>query len=148
MGIDYTQHCVYGLAIHKDEVEAVVSPAVYEQQNRYNPKTGQVSHTEKTLVKESEEKYSVLGVAAESFYELSDGLQAAFPDLQITYSYDEDIIYVGYNVADKEDGGRVTLLEGSIDIESLMDLHKQLAQKLQKLQSDDKFSLWFFSVVG
>lgn len=151
MGIDYTQCCIYGLAIRKEDVKTVISPAKYEKQNRYNPKTGKVTHTENTLVKEAEESYSIFGVNEESFHELGWALAKAFPELAVYVPYDEDVIYLGYNVADSEGGGRVTLLRGFICLEELSDLHKQLVCDLKEHETEfghHDLELRFFSIVG
>jgi hypothetical protein len=153
MGVNYEQIAVLGIEVKAKDCKVITSPAVYEKQNRYNSKTGKVSHQETVLVKEEEYKYSFGGFEFEDFWDL--GNDADFrdmfidPNLEMVYvcdDYSDGRYLIGYKIGDDADCGRATLLDGEISVAELVE--KQL--KLEEIFSSnkDRIKLHFTTQVG
>ena len=130
MGISYVQKSILGVKINKEDIRTVLSDAVYEEQSRYDSKTGQETHKEKVLVKGKEEIYEFMGVKNSYFYELDYDLEKAFPDLDVltTGGYnDEECIYIGKSLNMNSNDYTFDGMDGEITIKKLMELEKEVS---------------------
>lgn len=119
MGVHYFQYCFIGIKVPIDDLLVVTSPAVYEEQNRYDPKTGKVKGTERVLVKEEESHYEWDG----KVYEEYDDLRQIEPDksIGIDVRLIDDHLYFGYSVDADEDCGNVDLIEDELTLEFIQE---------------------------
>lgn len=142
MGIDYRQYCIIGIKVPIDDLKVVTSSAVYEEQNRYDPKTGKVKGTERVLVKDEESHYKWDGKVYEEYDDLC---QIEF-DKSIgtgTYFIDNHI-YFGYLVDADEDCGRVDLIEEELTLEFIQEQFDLVGKRFP----DYPVKMYFVSYVG
>jgi hypothetical protein len=136
MGVNYQQKCMVGIEIPLSDITIVVSEAVYEDQNRYNPKTGKITGTEKVLVKEEELKYVFMGKESTDWYSMIEnladelGIDSYIQDTDDGYGY----FCLGTFIGDEHDMGRADLLEGSVPISHLVKLMTELKETLGDVQ--------------
>ena len=145
MGVNYRQKCMVGIEVALSDITVVVSEAVYEDQNRYNPKTGKITGTERVLVKEEELKYVFMGEESDDWYCMIENIAE---ELGIDSCIQEDddgdaYFYIGTLVGDEQDMGRADLLTGSVEISYLVKLMTELKDKLP-----GDISLHFLSSAG
>lgn len=140
MGVNYSQYCYLGLAFDLDEIEVIESPAEYRLEDRYDVKTGKVTHQEKVLVKEEVCYYKINDV---KFEHPDDYRDRSFDTRFDSYN---DRIYVGRNIGNFHDYGRVDLLEGSISIDELTKMSNKIKEDFPKYK--DRVMLHFFNSVG
>jgi hypothetical protein len=146
MGVNYQQKCMVGIEIPLSDITVVVAEATYEDQNRYNPKTGKITGTERVLVRESELKYVFMGKESDDWYSMIEDLAKELDlDSYIQNGdYDgEEYFCIGTFVGDEDDMGRVDLLTGSVEISYLVKLMTELKDILP-----GDISLHFLSSAG
>lgn len=140
MGVDYRQYCMIGVCFDLKDLKKVTSKAEYQLENRYDTKTGKVTHQEKILVKEEEFHYELCGHTFEYIDDMKlDGL-----DIEIDHEYED--VYVGLPITKSKDIGRVYLLQNSLDMSSLEKLHNKVRDILP--QYADSIGLHFFYIVN
>lgn len=140
MGVNYSQYCYLGLVFDLDEIEFVESPAEYKLEDRYDTRTGKVTHQEEVLVKEEVCYYKINDVK----FEHPDDYRAKHFDARFD-SYN-DRIYVGYKIGNFHDYGRVDLLEGSVCLDNLTKMSDKIKEAFPEYK--DKVMLHFFNSVG
>ena len=145
MGVNYRQKCMVGIEVALSDITVVVSEAVYEDQNRYNPKTGKITGTERVLVKEEELKYVFMGEESDDWYCMIENIAEELGiDSYIQEGDDGDAYFcIGTFVGDEQDMGRADLLTGSVEISYLVKLMTELKDKLP-----GDISLHFLSSAG
>lgn len=146
MGVYFKQHAILGFEIKHKDSKVIISDAVYEEQARYDTKTGKQTHTEKVLVKEAEYKYVYRDLEEECFYYLANKLEDKYKEYSFISVIDiDDSILVGFNLNEKQlDYGRACLLETEIDFDDLLDR----TYALMNIFPDEKISLIFRSTAG
>ena len=140
MGVDYHQYCIIGIKILVEDLKVVTSPEVYEEQNRYDSKTGKVKGTERVLVKDEEYHYEWAGKIYEEYDDLC---QIEFEDSAEAYILD-DYLYCGYMIDVNEDHGRVNLMEGELTLEFIQEKFDLISKKFP----DYPVKMCFMSSVG
>ena len=132
MGVNFRQKCMVGIEVALSDITVVVSEAVYEDQNRYNPKTGKITGTERVLVKEEELKYVFMGEESDDWYCMIENIAEELGiDSYIQEGDDGDAYFcIGTFVGDEQDMGRADLLTGSVEISYLVKLMTELKDKL------------------
>ena len=131
MGVNYDQECMVGIEVALSDITVVVSEAVYEDQNRYDPRTGKILKTEKVLVKAAELKYVFMGEESDDWYCMIENIAEELGlDCYVPRSDDEQYFYIGTLVGDEQDMGRADLLTGSVEISYLVKLMTELKDKL------------------
>ena len=145
MGVNYRQKCMVGIEVALSDITVVVSEAVYEDQNRYNPKTGKITGTEIVLVKEEELKYVFMGEESDDWCCMIENIAEELGiDSYIQEGDDGDAYFcIGTFVGDEQDMGRADLLTGSVEISYLVKLMTELKDKLP-----GDISLHFLSSAG
>jgi len=147
MGVNYTQSCIIGIELDYDQVKEVISPAKYEEQNRYNSRTGEVVRTESVLVKHEESVFKGFGVENECFYEFAEELAAKYElDAAVIYADYETRGYLGKRLGDSRDFGRIGFLDGNVSVTEIIKVRTEIAQKLDIKTEDVK--IHFTSDVG
>jgi hypothetical protein len=145
MGVNYTQNCILGFCIDADEVKEILAPAEYDEQPRYNPRTGEQTHTERVLVRQEQIVYKWGGLENEFFYELAEDISNKY-DLDFVYDDSTATLFLGEMIGERTDCGRVDLLEDSISLATLQQLADDLKKRLPEYQ--DKIELHFVCHVG
>lgn len=146
MGVNYDQKCMVGIEIPLSDITVVVSEAVYEDQNRYDPRTGKILKTEKVLVKDAKLKYVFMGRESDNGYNLAEDIARELDlDCFIEYGhYDQDKYFcLGKDIGCPDDMGNICLLTGSVEINYLVKLAEELKSKLP-----GDISLHFLSSAG
>lgn len=146
MGVNFQQKCMVGIEIPLSEIRHLVIKATYEDQNRYDPRTGKILKTEKVLVKHPEFKYVFMGEESDDWCCMIENIAAEL-DLD-SYVQEDDsdgeaYFCIGTFIGDERDMGRVDLLEGSVEISYLVKLMTELKDKLP-----GDISLHFLSSAG
>ncbi len=124
MGVNYRQSCILGIRLEIDDIKKVVSPAKHRDEPRFDPRTGKQTHTERIIEKDEECVYEIMGVEYEDFYSIE------IEDLDVSFS-DDDEVYIGKQLGDTLDCGRVDLLTGSHSFTEIQDMAKEVSDKLQ-----------------
>lgn len=140
MGVNYRQYCVIGIKISIEDIKVVTSPAVYEEQNRYDSKTGKVKGTVRVLVKHEQSHYKWDG----KVYEEYDDLRYIKYDGSIkTYGTDKHI-YFGYFIDANEDCGNVDLIEDELTLEFIQEQFDLVSKRFP----DYPVKMYFVSYAG
>jgi hypothetical protein len=148
MGVNYNQTCILGWAFERNDVEREVRPAEYEQQARYNTKTGEVSHYDNVLVKARDYVLELAGEKADCLWELSEAVASKF-DLQCAMDHDEDTFYIGIKLGEKTNYGRADLLNGTVCMVDLAPGINRLRELQEEIAGDDPaIALHFIGSVG
>lgn len=145
MGIDYDQKCMVGFYVLVPDIKQVISEAIYENQNRYNTKTGKLIRTEKVLVKEADIKYVFMGKKEEDWTVLMEDLadELGLDCFVEDYDYSTGGFCIGTFIGDKNSMGHVDFLTGEVDIAHIVSLQEKIQSKCGQ-----KVSLHFLSQVG
>jgi hypothetical protein len=144
MGVNYDQKCMVGIEVDLSDITYVVSEAVYEDQNRYDPRTGKILKTEKVLVKAAELEYVFMGKESDDWYCMIENIAEELGlDCYVPRSDDEQYFYIGTFVGEEQDMGNVDMLTGSVEISYLVKLAEELKSKLS-----GNISLHFLSSAG
>lgn len=125
MSVNYEQHCMIGVSFDFDELKRVTSKAEYKLEDRYDIRTGKVTHQEKILVKEEKVRYELCGRIFDYIEDIQlDGLNVEIDD-------ENQIVYIGLLPASEaEDVGRVSLLYDSLDLSNLENLKNEVKRIL------------------
>ena len=146
MSVNYDQKCMVGIEVALSDITVVVAEAVYEDQNRYDPKTGKITGTERVLVKQTKLKYAFMGEESNNWYCMIKNLAVELDldsYIQEGDSDGEAYFYIGTFVGDEQDMGRADLLTGSVEISYLVKLMTELKDILP-----GDISLHFLSSAG
>jgi hypothetical protein len=148
MSVSFDQLCYYGFEIDVDSIKVVDSPAIYEEQNRYDTITGKITKREKVLV------------ASEKYHFVFQNVKYAEPE-DIGYDYqcqhgmywweENRKLVLGFNIVDLNnveylDYSNNSLIEGKLYIKELQDLHSKLEGIFGKDSFD--FGLIFMPRIG
>ena len=131
MGINYTQYAMIGIEIDVDSLLVIDSPAVYEEQKRYDTRTGKVIKTEKVLVKEEESHYEFNG---EKYYDLWEIESKYSKEKGLKAMVIEHTLYIGYPLGEKTDYGRADLLNKSISYSDLVDVFEKAKTRFSNME--------------
>lgn len=126
MGVDYTQYCLVGVRVNVQDINVVVKEAVYEDQNRYDIKTGKITHVEKVLVKSQVSKFVFNNKEYKDIYNIEND----YEDMIFVYNYDENAFYLGIPVTDPNYYGPFHFLEGLLLKEEILELFEEASKKL------------------
>lgn len=146
MGVNYSQTCILGWVFDSDDVEREVSPAKYEQQARYDTKTGEVSHYDNVLVKARDYALELAGEKADCIWELSEAVAKKFG---LQCATDEDTFYIGIKLGEQTDYGRADLLDDTVCLDDLALSINRLRELQGDIAGDDtEIALHFIASVG
>lgn len=131
MGVSYSVYLVYGFELKEKDCKIIIEPAVFEDQNRYDFKTGVVSHKETILVKQEKFKYVFGNIEQEGpgWYEF---LETVSNKLKLK-AYDDNrtgTAVVGKLILENKDWGRFDAPKGSISLNAMSNLHTEVLGKL------------------
>jgi hypothetical protein len=145
MGIKVKQKAILGIKLTHDECYHQKSPAVYDEQPRYDPKTGIQTHTENVLVK-AEQNYFQFGdiVEEDEYFEYFIESVAEANDLQYSCDDENDVGYIGYNLELNTGSYNFDLLEGSLPLDWIEDNIREL----KSVFPDREIQLHFVGYVG
>ena len=128
MGTNFVQKCVLGVSFKEESVKNIISEEQYRDEPRYDTRTGKQIRTERITIKGEVSNYIVLG---KTFDELGC---VEFDDLDVVYDFDSEkgceSLYIGEEIGDNEDLGRVDLLSGSISFDEISEKAKVLSERL------------------
>ena len=144
MGVNYDQYCLVGIEVEEESCRKVLKPAEYETQNRYNPRTGEVTHQEKVLVREEEYVYEFNGKEYDDYFYSFVESVASENDLRCAVDQESGFGVVGFSLGDSTDYGRADLLTGSESIKRVLDL----VDRLKEIFPDHEVSIHFVTNVG
>ena len=135
------QYCLVGIGAEIDSLEVIDSEAVYEDQNRYNPKTGKVIGKDKVTVKEKVSHYEWLGESGSDFDDLVEKLEEKF-ELELLVT--EEDIYLGKRIGNLADFGNVEMLQDELEITHLINL----VNEVRGILPEDQVKIHFVVVAG
>lgn len=127
MSVNYEQYCIIGIELRGDIIEEVISEPVYEEQSRYDSKTGKETHKENVLVKQGETKYVFGNYSSDYLYDLGECLEEVF-GLEAVLDQENDVLYLGFRIGEEQNFGRVDLLVDEIEIEDLVSKKEELSE--------------------
>lgn len=143
MGTNYGQTCMVGVRFEPDDLKKIISPEEYRDEPRYDTRTGKQIRTERILVKEEDFVYEVLGVEYDDLGEVEiDGLCCA----ENFDPNERDGFFIGIEIGDEYDCGRVDLLQGSISLLEISEKAKIVSEKLNVPIED--IGVHFITYVG
>lgn len=145
MGINVTQKMIIGIALDSDECHYQKSPAVYDEQPRYDTKTGVQTHTERVLVKEEETYFKFRDVVEENegFHYFIEVVGTKY-NLDVAVDEESEIGYIGYNCGLNNGSYSFDLLEGSLSIDDINDN----VTALKEIFLDEEIGIHFVGYVG
>jgi hypothetical protein len=139
MGTNYGQICIVGVCLKCNDIKRIISPAEYVDEPRYDTMTGKQIKTERILKKREQYVYDVLGESYDDLYYVSiDGLKCRVDN--------DNNLFVGLEIGDNYDCGRVELLQGSYSLIELLEKAKEVSEKLEVPSSD--IGIHFVTYVG
>lgn len=145
MGVNYDQKCMIGLRVDIDDIKVVISEAVYEDQNRYDSRTGKVTHVEKVLVEEERSRYEFMGEAHGEWEVLGYNVARKLKlQCYTEYGYyDQDKFFcIGEFIGESDDCGNVDLLSGELSLSEISEIFERVGNILGPV------SLHFLNSVG
>jgi hypothetical protein len=143
MSVNFTQKCIIGIKLSREDVINVVSEPIYETQSRYDIKTGKETSKSKVLVKEGEESFDFMGYSSYDLYELGEVISSN-TDLNCITCGEEEYLYIGKKIGDNHDYGRADLIEGSISSYNAI----SAIQDVRNIFPSYEVSLHFITHVG
>ena len=150
MGVDYTQYCILGIRLDVDDIKIVTDEEVYEDQPRYNTKTGEMTKMVSILVKEEQYHYEYAGFTDECLWDLGEQIEKKLDDENISVQHGgeyDSSIYIGKKIGESSEGYcKADLLDGSIDLEDLFLDAEKMAVELEVDPS--KIELHFVKHIG
>jgi hypothetical protein len=147
MGVNFIQYCILGWEFTRDDIEQEISPAEYQLQDRFDTKTGKVTHQENVLVKAREYKLAAAGVEADDIYDLAEGIADKY-GLECGIDSDYDRFWIGFKMGETEDYGRVDLINGSVCLDDFAMSLNTLRELQADIAPDQAIELHFGSHVG
>lgn len=151
MGIYYSGHLIYGLRLNEKDCYNLISPAKYDRQDRYDPKTGQFSHQENVLIEKEQEEYRFQDFRTESF----DELQSAILDTIVgnedidCISGEDGYCVIGVLLIDNENCGRIDWpVDKKISFEELEQARDLTLEKLRSHLTLDASDLGLYFVMS
>ena len=120
MSVNFSQKMIIGTKIYHDELKVVTEKAQYEDQNRYDTRTGKIIKTVSVLIKDEEYHYEFLNKKYDDIFDIDHD----FPELNLYY-FDEYII-LGWEILKPKDLGRVDLIQGKISLEEFTEAFKKV----------------------
>lgn len=151
MGLDIYQNAIAGVKLSLEDIKKVISPAIYENQPRYDTKTGELKRHERVLVKEEK---SVYKVGPYEFKNLWDIQFFKKDNYKLYVNTKDDFIYIGLEVPiglDENAGIDGEILNGSISLMKLESVMVEVKNKLFDLGLRDlesKVELHFFTDIS
>jgi|688.fasta_scaffold192940_4 hypothetical protein len=144
MGTNFEQKCIVGFILSKKELTVIDQEEQFELQSRYDTKTGKETHKEKVMIREEESYFKFVDIVADDLYNLVNMIKSDYGfEAGTFWSDDDNYLWVGYELGDTENYGRVDLLTGSLDIEVLRELKGNLEGRF-----DLPIALHFITEVG
>lgn len=135
MGCDYYCDCVIGVKLSVKEIEKVISEAVYEDQKRYDTKTGLVSHVERVLVKQREVKYRFGNLEFDDVWDMESYKDAESTQFKFLYDNHKNEIYFGY-LFKKTGRFDFTYADVSVSVEDLVTILEKTGNKVKEIGLD------------
>ncbi len=129
MGWTASQRCIVGISADIEELKVVDTEAIFEEQNRYDTRTGKILKTDTVLVKDEEYHYEWLGCKGQSISSLIANAEKAF---KVESFEGEETIYLGFSLGDNVNCGRIDLLQGYVSIEEVNATVKTLQEMFPK----------------
>jgi hypothetical protein len=129
MGVNYQQFCIIGISIPYKDLQVTTSEAIYEEQNRYDPKTGKVVGAENVLVKEREWHVEFNGKKYDDYYDI----ERDYKDMFSYMDYDCETFYLGLKI-ETEDFGRADLINESFTPREISDMCLKVHGKLRNYE--------------
>ena len=123
MGVNYYQYGIVGFTTTQGDCKKVISPAQYKEEDRYDTKTGNKTHTENILVKHEESIYKLEGEEFTDFWDILDS-----NNFDTIYDNQGDVLFVGKALY-TEDYGKVNLLEGSYSLQDLKNMFEEVQEQ-------------------
>lgn len=127
MGVNYDCNVVCGIRLDREELKVILSPAVYEDQPRYDTRTGKVIKTEKVLVKQEKHIYKFGEFEDEDFYDLTNNI-AVSKGLDMFYGQDHEYTVVGQELFEQKDCGKLSAPEGECSEGEISDIFKEIRE--------------------
>lgn len=146
MSVNYNQSCILGICLECENLLKVTQPEKSEMQNRYDPKTGVVTHQEKVIIKQEESIYVFGEHKAWYIYDLGYSITKN-NDLDFVADEEQNLLYIGYKIGETTDFGRADLLEGSFTFNDLYKLVQKLDIQYDFIEADD-VEIHFVTHVG
>lgn len=143
MGVNFTQYAMIGWKFDVGNIKTEVVPPIYEDQARYDTRTGKPIASNRVLVKYGQYEYKLFDCTSDDPYYLCE-------EIRDKYNLDcecvNGTVYIGKFIGEREDYGRVELLEDEISVNSLADIVEDFTRYIEFV--DESPSLIFFSQVG
>ena len=140
MGVDYYQKAIVGVKLSVKDLKKVVSPAIYEDQPRYDTKTGKVKGHERVLVKQEQSVYAIGPYEFKDQYSIQFNKHELYVDLRDEGNTSDEVIYIGLTAPidmDKDMGVDGEFLDGSISLSGLSDAIDEVREKFRELELYD-----------
>jgi len=119
MSTNYRQKCIVGIKIDSCDIIKEISPNVFEQQSRYDTKTGVETHKEAVLVQRGENVSEIFGETyGEYIYDVAKQLGKRFA-MDCICDAEEGELFLGIQIGENEDCGRADLLQGKVSLDDL-----------------------------
>lgn len=150
MSVDYSVYLYYGVSIKESDCKVILEPEVVEYQNRYDPKTGKKTHTEKVLVKHENSIYRLGKYESESIWELAEVICDDKKLSACVYqpSHNNLSIVVGSRLMSYNGGSSFTYPIGTESLANLQDIHNKLLNQDDIPMKETKLKLRCVSWVG
>jgi hypothetical protein len=141
MSVDYTQKCILGLEFDIEKLKVIDKKALYETQNRYDTKTGEIIKTENVKIKDEEYHYEFMGESYQDLYSIS----YEYEDISVIV--DGNSLFFGISLGETYDYGGATLIEDSISIPILLENVEKLVKILPEALHT-QIEIYFIGMVG
>lgn len=133
MGTNFEQKCIIGFILSEKELTVIDQEEQFELQPRYDTRTGKETHKEKVIIKDEESHLKFAHIVADDLYDLVELIKTEFGFEAGVFESDFESgifnMWVGHELGNTENYGRVDLLTGSLNIDELCDLKRNLEER-------------------
>lgn len=130
MGVVYHAKMFIGCEIPIEDTRTTVSEAIYENQNRYDTRTGKVSSVERVCVKEPVYKYDL----GKKFSDDAYSLEGKHSDIIECVHY-QGIFYVGYFLEEEGDYGFYSP-EDELSLSEIQEIFSAVTSEMEEMSVD------------
>jgi len=141
MGVSYSCHAIVGVKLEIKDVRKTVSEPVYEYQNRYDVKTGEVVGTEKVLLKPAVYNWVIGSLELEDLWDI---IYTNLPG-NMKAIVDKTNVYIGYNLK-VSDFGRMDCPKTELSLEQIQKMFEDARINLKEIGLNQDVNFYIFPI--
>jgi hypothetical protein len=143
MSVSYSCQAIVGVKLKIKDIRKEISKPVYEYQNRYDTKTGELVGNTKELVKSGVYVFVVGNLEFENLFEILD---TNFSN-DIEAIVDHESVYIGCKIK-VSDFGRIDCPKSELSLEEIQKMFECAQANLKEIGLSDDVNFYIFPVIN